>query len=147
MLESHQEGMPRPSPGIYKLCMERLGVQPQESILLDSSSQNLKAAAQLGMKTVKVQSDTARVGFGSGFLGAEVADSCQAFCCSLCLSLQDAVGLKQGLLAKSPVAVSFIVPNPPNLREVSSPSCSSVPIGETAPSVWLRQPHQKMSPS
>nr|XP_021400257.1 acyl-CoA dehydrogenase family member 10 [Lonchura striata domestica] len=54
MVESHQEGMPRPNPGIYKLCLERLGVQPQESILLDSSSQNLKAAAQLGMKTVKV---------------------------------------------------------------------------------------------
>ncbi|NXQ55245.1 ACD10 dehydrogenase, partial [Anthoscopus minutus] len=54
MVESHQEGMPRPNPGIYKLCLERLGVQPQESILLDSSSQNLKAAAQLGLKTVKV---------------------------------------------------------------------------------------------
>lgn len=56
--------MPRPNPGIYELCLERLGVQPQESILLDSSSLNLKAAAQIGMKTVKVQSDTARVGFG-----------------------------------------------------------------------------------
>uniref|UniRef100_A0A8C5UL88 Aminoglycoside phosphotransferase domain-containing protein n=1 Tax=Malurus cyaneus samueli TaxID=2593467 RepID=A0A8C5UL88_9PASS len=54
MVESHQEGMPRPNPGIYKLCLERLGVQPEESVLLDSSSQNLKAAAQLGMKTVKV---------------------------------------------------------------------------------------------
>ncbi|NXP57315.1 ACD10 dehydrogenase, partial [Chloropsis cyanopogon] len=54
MVESHQEGVPRPNPGIYKLCLERLGVQPQESILLDSSSQNLEAAAQLGMKTVKV---------------------------------------------------------------------------------------------
>ncbi|NXY26989.1 ACD10 dehydrogenase, partial [Atrichornis clamosus] len=54
MVESHREGMPRPDPGIYELCLEHLGVQPQESILLDSSSQNLKAAAQLGMKTVKV---------------------------------------------------------------------------------------------
>ncbi|NXY37356.1 ACD10 dehydrogenase, partial [Pomatorhinus ruficollis] len=54
VVESHQERMPRSDPGIYKLCLERLGVQPQESILLDSSSQNLKAAAQLGMKTVKV---------------------------------------------------------------------------------------------
>ncbi|XP_015499533.1 LOW QUALITY PROTEIN: acyl-CoA dehydrogenase family member 10 [Parus major] len=54
MVESHREGMPRPDPGIYKLCLERLAVQPQESILLDSSSHNLKAAAQLGMKTVKV---------------------------------------------------------------------------------------------
>ncbi|NWV47060.1 ACD10 dehydrogenase, partial [Daphoenositta chrysoptera] len=54
MVESHREGMPRPNPGIYELCLERLGVQAQESILLDSSSQNLETAAQLGMKTVKV---------------------------------------------------------------------------------------------
>ncbi|NXI45736.1 ACD10 dehydrogenase, partial [Galbula dea] len=54
LIESHQEGMHQPDPPIYKLCLEHLGVQPQESIFLDSSSQNLKAAAQLGMKTMKV---------------------------------------------------------------------------------------------
>ncbi|KFZ65445.1 Acyl-CoA dehydrogenase family member 10, partial [Podiceps cristatus] len=54
MVESYREGMREPDPRIYKLCLERLGVQPQESIFLDNSSQNLKAAAQLGIKTVKV---------------------------------------------------------------------------------------------
>ncbi|KAM6339865.1 acyl-CoA dehydrogenase family member 10 isoform 2-T2 [Alca torda] len=54
MVESYREGMHKPDPRIYKLCLERLGVQPQESIFLDSSSPNLKAAAQLGIKTVKV---------------------------------------------------------------------------------------------
>ncbi|NWU58157.1 ACD10 dehydrogenase, partial [Dromas ardeola] len=54
MVESYREGMHKPDPRIYKLCLERLGVQAQESIFLDSSSQNLKAAAQLGIKTVKV---------------------------------------------------------------------------------------------
>ncbi|KAM7090176.1 acyl-CoA dehydrogenase family member 10 isoform 3-T3 [Ciconia maguari] len=54
MVESYREGMRKPDPRIYKLCLERLGVQPQESIFLDNSSQNLKAAAQLGIKTVKV---------------------------------------------------------------------------------------------
>ncbi|KFQ70891.1 Acyl-CoA dehydrogenase family member 10, partial [Phaethon lepturus] len=54
MVESDREGMRKPDPRIYKLCLERLGVQPQESIFLDNSSQNLKAAAQLGIKTVKV---------------------------------------------------------------------------------------------
>ncbi|NXQ23992.1 ACD10 dehydrogenase, partial [Alaudala cheleensis] len=54
VLESHQQGMPRPNPRTYELCLEHLGVHPQESILLDSSSHNLQAAAQLGMKTVKV---------------------------------------------------------------------------------------------
>ncbi|NXS96475.1 ACD10 dehydrogenase, partial [Jacana jacana] len=54
VVESYREGMHKPDPRIYKLCLERLGVQPQESIFLDSSSQSLKAAAQLGIKTVKV---------------------------------------------------------------------------------------------
>ncbi|NXN25622.1 ACD10 dehydrogenase, partial [Nycticryphes semicollaris] len=54
VVESYREGMHKPDPRIYKLCLERLGVQPQESIFLDSSSQNLKAAAQFGIKTVKV---------------------------------------------------------------------------------------------
>ncbi|KAM6051785.1 acyl-CoA dehydrogenase family member 10 isoform 3-T3 [Theristicus caerulescens] len=54
MVESYREGMRKPDPRIYKLCLERLGVQPQESIFLDNSSQNLKAAAQLGIQTVKV---------------------------------------------------------------------------------------------
>ncbi|NXP04355.1 ACD10 dehydrogenase, partial [Thinocorus orbignyianus] len=54
MVESYREGTHKPDPRLYKLCLERLGVQPQESIFLDSSSQNLKTAAQLGIKTVKV---------------------------------------------------------------------------------------------
>ncbi|XP_009958281.1 PREDICTED: acyl-CoA dehydrogenase family member 10-like, partial [Leptosomus discolor] len=54
VVESYWEGMRKPDPRIYKLCLDRLGVQARESIFLDNSSQNLKAAAQLGMKTVKV---------------------------------------------------------------------------------------------
>ncbi|XP_061230725.1 acyl-CoA dehydrogenase family member 10 isoform X2 [Neopsephotus bourkii] len=54
MVESYREGMGKADPQIYKLCLERLGIQPQESIFLDNNSQNLKAAAQLGIKTVQV---------------------------------------------------------------------------------------------
>ncbi|KFZ56842.1 Acyl-CoA dehydrogenase family member 10, partial [Antrostomus carolinensis] len=54
MVDSYREGMLKPDHRIYKLCLERLGVEPQESVFLDSSSQNLKAAAQLGIKTVQV---------------------------------------------------------------------------------------------
>ncbi|XP_071428530.1 acyl-CoA dehydrogenase family member 10 [Pithys albifrons albifrons] len=39
---------------LYRLCLERLGVQPQECLVLGSSSPSLEAAAQLGMATVKV---------------------------------------------------------------------------------------------
>ncbi|NWU98670.1 ACD10 dehydrogenase, partial [Upupa epops] len=54
VVQSYREGMLQPDPRIYKLCLERLGVEPRGSILLDNSSQNLKAAAQLGIQTVKV---------------------------------------------------------------------------------------------
>ncbi|XP_010149894.1 PREDICTED: acyl-CoA dehydrogenase family member 10, partial [Eurypyga helias] len=54
MVDSYWEGIRKPDPRIYELCLERLGVQPRESIFLDNSSRSLKAAALLGIKTVKV---------------------------------------------------------------------------------------------
>lgn len=137
--------MPRPNPGIYELCLEHLRVQPQESILLDSSSHNLKAAAQLGMKTVKVQSDTARVGFGDGFWVQKLfglnssgfssgrGQLLPSFCSRLCWSLQDVVGLKQGLLAKSSGLFHSWLQTQCNLRGVSSPFSSSVPYLRNSP--------------
>ena len=41
-------------PRMYKLCLERLGRQPSESIFLDDLGPNLKAAAGLGIHTIKV---------------------------------------------------------------------------------------------
>nr|XP_060642043.1 acyl-CoA dehydrogenase family member 10 isoform X2 [Anolis sagrei ordinatus] len=55
IIESCREGVCKPDPRIYKVCLERLGVQARESIFLDDLGQNLKAAAQLGMKTLKVE--------------------------------------------------------------------------------------------
>lgn len=55
VVESCREGMCKPDPRIYQLCLERLGVQAQESVFLDDIGQNLKAAAQLGIKTLKVR--------------------------------------------------------------------------------------------
>lgn len=48
------EGVCKPDHRIYKLCLERLGLQPSESIFLDDLGQNVKAAASLGMRTIKV---------------------------------------------------------------------------------------------
>ncbi|NWH56792.1 ACD10 dehydrogenase, partial [Geococcyx californianus] len=69
MIESYWDGMRQPDPHIYKLCLERLGVQPQESIFLDNSSQNLKVAAQLGIKTVKVDDPEAALKELETYLG------------------------------------------------------------------------------
>ncbi|XP_069816893.1 acyl-CoA dehydrogenase family member 10 isoform X2 [Dendropsophus ebraccatus] len=54
IVESCTEGICKPDPQIYQLCAERLGVQPAEAIFLDDIGQNLKAAAQLGFHTIKV---------------------------------------------------------------------------------------------
>ncbi|XP_058136959.1 acyl-CoA dehydrogenase family member 10 isoform X2 [Dasypus novemcinctus] len=54
VVESCIEGVCKPDPRIYKLCLERLGVQPSESIFLDDLTPNLKAAASLGIHILKV---------------------------------------------------------------------------------------------
>ncbi|XP_006865559.1 PREDICTED: acyl-CoA dehydrogenase family member 10 [Chrysochloris asiatica] len=54
VVESCLEGICKPDPTIYKLCLERLHVQPSECIFLDDLGPNLKAAASLGIHTVKV---------------------------------------------------------------------------------------------
>ncbi|XP_070372163.1 acyl-CoA dehydrogenase family member 10 isoform X3 [Equus asinus] len=54
VVESCLEGICKPDPRIYKLCLERLGLQPSESIFLDDLGLNVKAAASLGIRTIKV---------------------------------------------------------------------------------------------
>ncbi|XP_043757768.1 acyl-CoA dehydrogenase family member 10-like isoform X3 [Cervus elaphus] len=54
VVESCMEGVCKPDPRMYKLCLERLSRQPSESIFLDDLGPNLKAAASLGIHTIKV---------------------------------------------------------------------------------------------
>ncbi|XP_025054595.1 acyl-CoA dehydrogenase family member 10 isoform X2 [Alligator sinensis] len=69
IVESCREGICKPDPRIYTLCLERLGVQPNESIFLDDIGQNLKAAAQLGMNTLKVDDPEVALKELENFLG------------------------------------------------------------------------------
>lgn len=55
VVESCLEGICKPDPRIYQLCLQRLGLQPSQSIFLDDLGQNLKAAASLGIHTIKVR--------------------------------------------------------------------------------------------
>ncbi|XP_036595031.1 acyl-CoA dehydrogenase family member 10 isoform X2 [Trichosurus vulpecula] len=54
VVESCVEGICKPDPRIYKMCLQRLRVEPAESIFLDDLGHNIKAAAQLGIHTIKV---------------------------------------------------------------------------------------------
>ncbi|XP_041348618.1 acyl-CoA dehydrogenase family member 10-like [Gigantopelta aegis] len=56
VVESCVEGVRKPNPRIYEICLDRLKVTPSESIFLDDIGRNLKTATSLGMKTIKVTS-------------------------------------------------------------------------------------------
>lgn len=56
VVESVVEGTRKPEPRIYEICLERLGVDPVDCVMLDDLGPNLKPARDLGMKTVKVTS-------------------------------------------------------------------------------------------
>jgi putative hydrolase of the HAD superfamily len=57
MVESVVEGTRKPEPRIYRICLERLGVEASECIMLDDLGPNLKPARAMGMRTVKVTSE------------------------------------------------------------------------------------------
>ncbi|KAJ8013229.1 hypothetical protein DPEC_G00051100 [Dallia pectoralis] len=54
IVESCKEGLCKPDPLIFHLCLERLGVSAHEAVILDDLEFNVKAAAKLGMHAIKV---------------------------------------------------------------------------------------------
>ncbi len=49
---SSEVDMVKPDPGIYRLCVEKLGVRPAECLFLDDHMVNVDAAVSLGMAGV-----------------------------------------------------------------------------------------------
>jgi putative hydrolase of the HAD superfamily len=56
VVESSVEGMRKPEPEIYRVAVDRLGVEPSEIVFLDDIGANLKPARSMGMTTIKVVS-------------------------------------------------------------------------------------------
>jgi len=56
VVESVMEGTRKPERRIYEICLERLGVDASECVMLDDLGPNLKPARAMGMTTVKVTS-------------------------------------------------------------------------------------------
>jgi len=54
VLESSRVGVRKPEPRIYELACEALEVRPTEAVYLDDLGINLKPAAAMGMRTIKV---------------------------------------------------------------------------------------------
>lgn len=53
-VESVVEGVRKPDPEIYRRTIDRLGLEPKETLMLDDLGENLKTARALGMMTFKV---------------------------------------------------------------------------------------------
>jgi putative hydrolase of the HAD superfamily len=58
-VESSKVGLRKPDPRIYALACSALGVSPSETVFLDDIGRNLKAARELGMRTIKVDAPEA----------------------------------------------------------------------------------------
>ncbi|XP_066545984.1 acyl-CoA dehydrogenase family member 10 isoform X2 [Amia ocellicauda] len=69
IVESCIEGICKPDPRIYQLCVDRLGVLPQDAVFLDDVGQNVKAAAQLGIRSIKVEDPLTAIEELQGLLG------------------------------------------------------------------------------
>lgn len=57
VIESSKIGFRKPDPRIYEYACEQMGVGPEQVVYLDDLGINLKPAAKMGMKTIKVVSE------------------------------------------------------------------------------------------
>ena len=58
IVDSHEVGMRKPNPAIYRLTMDRLGASPATTAFLDDLEANVAAASALGMHGVHVAEDS-----------------------------------------------------------------------------------------
>jgi epoxide hydrolase-like predicted phosphatase len=54
---SHELGLLKPDPAIYRVACERLGVRPQEALLLDDLQANVDGARAVGMRAITFTSN------------------------------------------------------------------------------------------
>jgi putative hydrolase of the HAD superfamily len=58
VVESSKVGCRKPEPRFYEIACDLLGVAPTECVFLDDLGINLKPAAAMGMRTIKVVDPT-----------------------------------------------------------------------------------------
>jgi putative hydrolase of the HAD superfamily len=54
---SCEVGVAKPDPRIYKICLSRLGVEPNHALFVDDRLENIDAAATLGIQTFHFTTD------------------------------------------------------------------------------------------
>ncbi|CAG5125094.1 unnamed protein product, partial [Candidula unifasciata] len=72
VVESCVLGIRKPDPRIYTLCLQELMVSADEAVFLDDIGANLKAAKDLGIRTIKVHSPEQGVAELEQILGSQL---------------------------------------------------------------------------
>ena len=62
VIESAKIGLRKPDPRIYRMMVEKLGVDPNRCVYLDDLGVNLKPAREMGMTTIKVVNAAQAIG-------------------------------------------------------------------------------------
>lgn len=57
IITSFAEGVCKPDPHIFEILLNRYGLVPSESVLLDDSEANCEAARRLGMNAIRITAD------------------------------------------------------------------------------------------
>lgn len=57
IVDSHEVGMRKPNPAIYRLALARLGVEAHRTAFLDDAQSNVSAAIEVGLHGVLVDED------------------------------------------------------------------------------------------
>ena len=57
VLDSHEVGLRKPNPAIYRLALERLGVEATRAVFLDDVQSNVDAATAVGLHGILVEVD------------------------------------------------------------------------------------------
>ncbi len=52
---SCEVGLAKPDPRIFRLCLERLGLPPHETLFVDDRLDNVEAAARVGLRTLQFE--------------------------------------------------------------------------------------------
>lgn len=75
---SGELGMRKPAPEIYAIGAERLGLPPEQCVMVDDLGGNLKPAAAMGMATVKHVHTPDTVSTLEELLGVRLSASCRS---------------------------------------------------------------------
>ncbi|HEX6958421.1 MAG TPA: HAD-IA family hydrolase [Ferrovibrio sp.] len=71
VVESSKVGVRKPEPAFYERACALLEIRPHEAVFLDDLGINLKPAAQMGMKTIKVEDPDKALRDLSAIIGME----------------------------------------------------------------------------